>query len=106
MDADCCNDEELTTTTTVAEEEEEKPRDPRKEQRDPKAWGETDGRTGLRRRSNGSHEDVKFFLVASFLDSPALFFPRSPWDGWVDGWMLLGRGWLAEYIYIEPEFYY
>jgi hypothetical protein len=20
--------------------------------------------------------------------------------GWMDGWMLLGRGWLAEYIYI------
>jgi len=44
MDADCYNDEELTTTTTVAEEEEEKPRDPRKGQRDPKAWGrQTDG---------------------------------------------------------------
>jgi hypothetical protein len=67
---------------------------------------ERDRRTGLRRRSNGSHEDVKFVFVASFLDSPALFFPRSPSDGWMDGWMLLGRGWLAEYIYISTRNYY
>jgi hypothetical protein len=67
---------------------------------------ERDRRTGLRRRSNGSHEDVKFFLVASFLDSPALFFPRSPSDGWMDGWMDVIRSWLAEHIHVEPKNYY